>query len=184
MRLLIIPVSCWDENEIADVISKLSEVFFLNNISVEQPAQAPIGLFDEVRNQYDAESLLHFFSRVKKGSDEVILIITDVDLYVPGLNFVFGLANNQIGAIISLRRLRQEFYGLKPDRKLFMERTLKEVIHELGHVMGLGHCLNQRCVMHFSNSIIDTDIKDHRFCPACKEKLTRTLRKVAGSSLS
>jgi archaemetzincin len=99
---------------------------------------------------------------------ERVLGVVDVDLYATDLNFVFGEADPKEGvAVISLARLRQEFYDLPPNQALFQERTLKEAIHELGHTYGLGHCPDSTCVMHFSNSLEDTDKKSWRFCNKC-----------------
>jgi len=46
----------------------------------------------------------------------------------------------------------------------------KEAVHELGHTYGLKHCPNPACVMHFSNSLHDTDLKGWKFCPNCQRK--------------
>ncbi|MCX7698251.1 MAG: hypothetical protein N2114_02145 [Candidatus Goldbacteria bacterium] len=51
------------------------------------------------------------------------------------------------------------------------ERTIKTVIHELGHTFGLHHCENYKCVMFFSNQISDTDNKSDDFCERCKKLL-------------
>ena len=59
----------------------------------------------------------------------------------------------------------------KENDKIFYGRIIKESVHELGHVFGLRHCENRKCVMHFSNSIEDTDIKTHVFCKNCKNIL-------------
>lgn len=89
------------------------------------------------------------------------------------MNFVFGEAElNGKRAIISLYRLKPEFYGSKDD-DLFFQRVLKEAVHELGHVLGLVHCKNPKCVMHFSNSILDTDFKEWRYCDDCMKKLSK-----------
>jgi len=101
---------------------------------------------------------------------EKILGIVDHDLYVPELNFVFGEAS-RIAAVISLTRLRQGFYHLPENRSLFHQRILTEAVHELGHTYGLRHCENPRCVMFFSNSLMDTDRKGPAFCARCKSKL-------------
>jgi len=45
-------------------------------------------------------------------------------------------------ALVSARRLRQEFYGLAPDQALLEQRLLKEAIHEIGHTCTLTHCEN------------------------------------------
>jgi archaemetzincin len=98
-----------------------------------------------------------------------ILALRDFDAYSGPLNFVLGEAyvDRNISAIY-LPRLIQEFYGLKPDESLYHQRILKEAVHELGHAFGLHHCKNIRCVMHFSNSLSDTDIKTSHFCNVCK----------------
>ena len=105
------------------------------------------------------------------ATDTKILVIFDADAYSYGLNFVFGEAiGNGAIAIIYLPRIKQEFYGLKPNEQLFYERLVKESVHELGHTIGLPHCHNTRCVMHFSNSLYDTDFKERSFCDRCDSK--------------
>jgi archaemetzincin len=103
---------------------------------------------------------------------EKILGIVDHDLYVPQLNYVFGEAS-QKAAVISFTRLRQELYDLPKNQSLFYKRALTEAVHELGHTYGLGHCDNSRCVMFFSNGLIDTDRKGSEFCSKCKSNLRK-----------
>jgi archaemetzincin len=123
--------------------------------------------YDKKRNQYSSTSILNTILEQKEFARyEKVLGIVDHDLYVPRLNFVFGEAGTK-AAIISLTRLRQSFYKLPEDQELFRKRVLTEAVHELGHTFGLGHCENPRCVMFFSNSLMDTDGKGFEFCLRC-----------------
>jgi len=140
------------------------------------PTEVKAG-FSDLAQAYNLERKQYFSSKLlaslkKSEREERVVGIADVDLYVPRLNFVFGEADVVSGtAIVSLYRLRQEYYGLAPDEALFLERATKEIVHELGHTFGLGHCPNSKCVMHFSNSLADTDLKGTSFCSSCRPKI-------------
>jgi len=126
--------------------------------------------YNAERKQYLSSNMLASLGKAER--EERVVGIADVDLYVPRLNFVFGEADIVSGAaIVSLYRLRQEYYGLAPDEALFLERATKEIVHELGHTFGLGHCPNSKCVMHFSNSLADTDLKGASCCGSCRPKI-------------
>ena len=130
--------------------------------------------YDPGRQQYLSPRLLSALRSFSMETGDRCLGIVDVDLYSPGLNFVFGEADISAGvAVISVYRLRQERYGLPQDEGLFQDRVIKEAVHELGHTYNLGHCDDIRCVMHFSNSLADTDIKGASFCQKCQPRLKR-----------
>jgi len=139
---------------------------------ISSPLSLPKSAFSPQRSQYNSRIILNWLR-----SDQFsppLLAVAQVDLYSPGLNFVFGEAELRGDvAIISLARLYPGFYHLSPDELLLKERALKEATHELGHLFGLRHCPNQRCVMHFSNTLADTDQKDSIFCDQCERRLTK-----------
>ena len=128
--------------------------------------------YDDLRGQYGSPKLIASLRRLSRDREERVVGIADVDLYAPGLNFVFGQADAATGVVVvSLTRLRQEYYGLGPEDDLFLERATKEIVHELGHTFALGHCPDPRCIMHFSNSLADTDWKQLSFCSNCCPQL-------------
>jgi len=144
---------------------------FNDNVFISEEMPDPDYAYNKKRRQYLATDILDALIKetdlTKQGK---VLGIVDRDLYVPDLNFVFGLAHAK-GAVISLTRLRQGFYGLPQNERLFHQRVLTEAVHELGHTYGLGHCNNPHCVMFFSNSLTDTDRKGSKFCEKCRGKL-------------
>jgi archaemetzincin len=143
------------------------------NVLVGKAEPLPREAYDGKRRQYLSLPVLGLLTSTRGGDKEErkILGLMDEDVYTPGLNFIFGQADTANGvALISLARLRQGFYGLPPNQELFLERALKEAVHEIGHLLGRGHCSDPHCVMYFSNSLADTDRKGHDFCPACRPR--------------
>ena len=135
----------------------------------------PSHAFNTLRKQYLASAFLEELLLYKQRPKDILLGVTGVDLFEPNLNFVFGVAVPYGVAVISTVRLHNEFYGLSKDKKLYLKRVATEAIHEIGHTLGLGHCPDPHCVMHFSNSLADTDKKGYRFCPKCWSKAKQVL---------
>ena len=67
--------------------------------------------------------------------------------------------------------LHEEFYSEMTDENLLNERTMKEMLHELGHNFGLMHCSDWDCVMHSSTGIEEVDIKGNYYCKICEIKI-------------
>lgn len=182
-KILIVPIGTI-EQDILDHIRSVLEKTFLRDAIVGEPLTIPQQTYNARRKQYHSTRILKALEVMKPASCELLIGVIDEDCYVPELNFVFGEADLLARvAIIALPRLRQDFYGYDPDRDLLLLRAAKEAIHELGHTCGFGHCPDPRCVMHFSNSLGDTDVKTTRFCDACRNMSMphRVMRTNAGS---
>jgi predicted Zn-dependent protease len=129
-----------------------------------------------LKNNDDAKWLADYKDDDNNNNNVKLLALCNFDAYSDGLNFVFGQAHmNGNVAAVYLPRLTQEFYGLEKNENLFLQRVLKEAVHEIGHAFGLGHCPISRCVMHFSNSISDTDAKAKAFCENCRINIDERL---------
>jgi archaemetzincin len=174
---LLIPIGDTNPSELKFLPVELSKVFRVLRFKIGRDIlKLPSHTYNKVRKQYNSTLLLEYLATAKPKGYSKYLGIVDVDLYARGLNFVFGEAVlNGEDAIISLYRLRPEFYGDLRDNDLLRTRTVKEAVHELGHTFGLTHCENPECVMHFSNSIVDTDLKKAQPCLECHVKLFRRL---------
>lgn len=169
-KILIIPIGAVDPDFLEHMSSVLQGTY-RRTIALGESLPVPQKAYNARRKQYHSTKILKTLEALKTAPYELLLGVIDEDCYVPGLNFVFGEADMLARiAIIALPRLREEFYGLEPDKALFLMRAAKEAVHELGHTCGLVHCPDPRCIMHFSNSLKDTDMKAPRFCDACRSK--------------
>jgi len=165
-----------DSMLLAALRDRLREVLGME-VEVGEPMEDISYAYNPQRNQHQSTPILDKLKKTHAGTDGTrVLGVVDVDLYAPELNFIFGEADLRAGAaVVSLTRLRQDFYGLPHDEELFFARILKESVHELGHTAGLLHCTQPTCVMHFSNCLEETDQKSHEFCPSCRSKLDQAL---------
>ena len=141
---------------------------FLVRCDVLPPEPEAQFAFNVTRQQYLSTEILAHMVKRRTPEANRILGVTLADLYIPILTFVFGEAQLQGScALVSAHRLRQEFYGLPPNRTVFHERLLKEATHELGHTLSLAHCEDYQCVMSPSHGVERIDLKSTHFCTSC-----------------
>jgi archaemetzincin len=132
--------------------------------------QPVAGAFSRDRRQYSADVLLAALQLPSAGPNVRRIGVTDVDLYLPVFAHVLGSAQlNGMAGIMSTHRLRPEFVGDPADPHTLRLRTLKEVLHELGHTFGLVHCGLSWCVMSASLLPEHVDLKDPSYCTSCAE---------------
>jgi archaemetzincin len=132
----------------------------------------PENSYDLQRGQYKSVEIMKVVASHTPPDAVRILGVTEGDLAIPTLTFVFGQAQlDGRVAVVSLARLRQEFYNLPADESLLRDRLAKEVLHELGHTFGLTHCAESNCVMSLATHIGLVDNKEQRYCGRCGEHL-------------
>ncbi len=132
----------------------------------------PGDTLDVKRGQHSSTKILRWILTDHPPGAGKVLGITDMDLFIPVLTFVFGEA--QVGGtagVVSTARLRHTYDGRAASQDLVEARLVKECLHELGHTFGLVHCAEGTCVMSRSNSIPDVDEKRAGFCRDCRLRL-------------
>ncbi len=153
--LLILHDSNVFVEDVHEVINALKHSF---NIEVSTIKEYNISesAYNSSRNQYDGQKLLNML--IDEENLKFFFWMVQDDLFVPVMNFVFGLGSKYFGAIVSFHRLDN------------IEMKIKESIHECAHIFGLEHCSNL-CVMQYSNSLTHALEKPSTLCNTCQTKL-------------
>jgi len=149
-------------------MAQVLEDVYAARVLRQPPVAMPAAAFDAARLQFSAPLALGALLDAFPGGPPKLLAITGADLYIPMLSFVYGQA--QLGgraAVVSLARLKQEFYQLPGNPGLLAGRARKEAVHETGHLFGLLHCQESGCAMRLSTNIHQLDLKSEALCPGC-----------------
>lgn len=166
-RIYILPLGK-ETGHFDDVLAAMKdygEAFFGCECVVAEYQPMPESAYNESRGQYHAGVVLEIMRRSVPNDAVAFAGFTDRDLYVPELNFVFGLGSlgERVG-VFSMRR-----YGENYRTKL--RRALKIMNHEIGHVFSMRHCIFYECAMCGSNSLSESDKRPMHLCPVCLKKL-------------
>ena len=123
---------------------------------------------DPEREQYHSTRILEVLAEKAPARAVKVLGITQVDLFIPILTYVFGEAQlGGMSCVVSSFRLNASDV-LGDSETSFHERMVKEAIHELGHTFKLRHCEEESCIMHYCRSTQDVDRKSNALCRYCR----------------
>ena len=154
---------------------------FERRVGFARRAGRPEEAFDRRRRQWSSSRLVRWLAESIRPDAERVLGVTDEDLFIPVLTYVFGEAQlNGRAAIVSTARLftggslavlRSVLRSPDAERQLLGLRLAKECTHELGHTYGLIHCSDDRCAMARSASLAEVDAKGAGLSPRCRGRL-------------
>jgi archaemetzincin len=130
--------------------------------------------FNKDRAQYHSTAVLRRLEGLRAhGRDAPVLGVVDVDLFVPDQPFVFGEADRDArSALVSVFRLKGG-EGRPVSAERFAHRARVEAAHAVGHLLGLSHCNDLRCIMFLSHTPADCDRKGGGLCSACRSAIGR-----------
>lgn len=162
-----------DEHLVELTIPYLKEALFdMEFRIVEERLDIPDSAWVEVREKYYAGEILEKLSGIKPDDAIAVIGILDAEMFVGRYPYVRGIANPAIGAsLVSLVHLKEQAseYRLK-------YRLAKEMLHELGHLLGQEHCHSpDYCIMGYSPTLSQLDMKMRFFCPFHKKKIREEL---------
>lgn len=167
--IYIQPLGVVDEELLKDMRG-YAESFFCVKAVLNEPLPLPEDSYNFRRNQYDANKILRHLIQERPEDALAYIGVMNRDLYVEGMNFVFGLGSfdERVGVYSIVR--------FKGDHPTLLKRTLKTMVHEIGHILSMRHCIFYRCVMCGSNSLAESDQRPMHLCPVCLAKLEWNLK--------
>ena len=165
-----------------ETLKAYGSAFFAMDVEVLPPVaidgsqlRARISPYSRNRQLFTPDILIFLRSRLPPDAF-CLLAITMEDLYPhPSWNFVFGQASlrDRVG-VFSFARYDPAFYGQergKDYQEVLVRRTCKVLVHEIGHMFSLHHCIFFKCVMNGSNHLQESDARPLTLCPVCLRKL-------------
>jgi archaemetzincin len=181
LRVAIVPVGKIDPAEVEAAAARISKVL---NKTVELRPSAPVPKAgdDPARGQHLAGPFLaglrSSIARTAPAQD-VTLFVTDVDLYKPSTDGVFGdIDAPGRAAVLSVRRLREAFYKRKADPIKARTRLVKLALYALGRACGLPECREAGCALSTTSALADIDLKSEKYCASCWRRLSTGAHRI------
>lgn len=191
LHIAIVPVGKMDASEVEAAAARIAKV--VNRaVELRQPAPVPKAGDDPVRGQHLAGPFLAELrgqlARLpivklvgpaaegftpQSAKPDAVLFVTDVDLFKPQTDGVFGdIDATAHVAVLSVRRLREAFYKRKVDPAKARARLVKMGLYALGRARGLPECRDSGCALFTTTALADVDLKPEKYCAACWRRLT------------
>ena len=175
--ILISPIGELDTELIEEIAGEIKRVFGFST-AIESVLQDLSFALDQNRNQYHSTMILKQLAANTPPAAVRLIAVAQVDLFIPILTHVYGEA--QLGGtacIVSTYRLNEGRSGMNISPK-YIDRIVKEAIHELGHTFNLRHCPDDICIMHYCRNEQDVDRKSDQLCRYCKIMLEDEIKRL------
>jgi archaemetzincin len=171
-KIVLVPLGEVDFILVNRLATSIGPVFD-RSVDILKGMKVPQESYNVIRGQNYASVILNKLERVKANQREFIIGLLEEDIYLPDEAYIIGHSDTvSRTAVISLFRIRQEFYGLPEDDKKVFIRLFKQTIFHLSPLFNLSSCRNPKCINYFSQKMFDIDSKGEKFCDLCQRKLT------------
>lgn len=167
-HLDIIPLGEVNQKAVSIVAANLQTVIGVN-ANILPPLPSPEEAYLPLRSQYSAGKIVRIVESVEGARFK--LGIVQCDVCTPILKFVYG--ESQLGGVAAVISLCRLVHG-EPDR--MYARAAKIGLHEMAHLLGLGHCRAPGCLMDPSLNLEKLDGLPMRFCSSCEYEIGRAVK--------
>ena len=178
-NILISPVGDLSTELLDKMAEKIKRIFGFST-AIDSILQDLSFALDHNRNQHHSTMILEQLAYNIPSNAIRVIAVAQVDLFIPILTHVYGEA--QLGGtacIVSTFRLNEGRSAMNVSQK-YIDRIVKESIHELGHTFSLRHCPEDACIMHYCRNEEDVDRKSDELCRYCKvmleDEITRLMK--------
>jgi archaemetzincin len=165
--------------DVLEVIASNLQAFFQIPAQVLLGQPIPEGAYNAQRDQYNCYPILSFLGTLRPHDAIKIMGVTEVDLFIPILTYVFGEAEMGGNAtVISTYRPAGSKDPEPVTSKCLFERAAKIAVHEMAHTFRLAHCKEDECIMRSFPVLSDIDDKPIHFCRYCMMFLKDEYKKL------
>jgi archaemetzincin len=181
-RVHLVVLRSFPEEWIAPVSRALEEHLQVQVIREPEVVPLPRSAYYPPRRRYRAERLTEFLTAryAALPPEDRVIGLTAVDISTTKGEIVdwgiLGLGDQGgRAAVISSFRMRRR--ARNPEHAIW--RMWTTAVHEMGHVLGLPHCTEPRCIMRDAEGTMDTvDAGDGRMGAACMAEIDRIAPRV------
>ncbi len=169
--LIIQPLNGIEIRYISEAIKVIKEFFPQFIIAIGNDRLVPNNFLRKINHskRYRGDLLLKWLKSLK-GEWEFLLALIPDSIYMPGFSTLLTIQDKPAFANVAIISIRNLLHTQDSYMKV-IERFRKEIIHIIGHFLGLPDCTNKRCVMSSAETISQLDAKNESFCSRCLARL-------------